>query len=250
MPRKASKKARRLRILLADDHELVRRGIRGLLNTKRKWRIVGEAGDGLDAIDKARKLKPDIVILDIDMPNLNGLEATPKIREAAPGAKIVALTLHESGEMVRRALDAGAHGFVLKSDLADRLVTALNEITHAKRFLTPKASDIVLREFISGENGQGGEGSPSALTRREAEVIRLLAGGKANKEIAVALGISVRTAEAHRANITKKLGLHSLAEVIRYAIRLGLATNAASQLGRPEGPDNQRPVESKTAGTH
>ena len=236
MSRKASKNARKLRILLADDHELVRRGIRGLLNAKRRWRIVGEAGDGLEAIDMARKLRPDIVILDIDMPNLNGLEAAPKIREAAPAAKIVALTLHESGEMVRRALDAGAHGFVLKSDLADRLVTALNEITDAKPFLTPKASDIVMREFVFAEKSQGGAGSPSALTRREAEVIRLLAEGRANKEIAVALGISVRTAEAHRANIAKKLGLHSLAELIRYAIRQGLATNAVPELGRPKRP--------------
>jgi DNA-binding NarL/FixJ family response regulator len=222
-----AKKTRKPRVLLADDHELVRRGIRGLLNTKRSWTIVGEAADGAEAVEKARKLNPDIVILDIDMPNVNGLEATPRIRAAAPNAKIVMLTLHESGEMVRRALETGAQGFVLKSDLAEGLVTALKEVSQPKPFLTPKVSNLVMREFLSTDAAQKPEMNPKAApTSREAEVIRLLADGKTNKEVGTALGITVRTAEAHRANIMRRLGLHSLAELVHYAIRNGL-------VGRP-----------------
>jgi len=215
---------KKIRVLLADDHELVRKGIRGLLNTKRRWRVVGEARDGAEAVEKAGKLKPDIVILDIDMPKLNGLEATPRIREAAPRAKVVILTLHESGEMVRRALEAGARGLVLKSDLAERLITALTEISRGKLFLTPKVSEIVMQEFLQRDKTTKevatGEAKPSP---REVAVIRLLSAGKANKEVAKELGISVRTAEAHRANVMRKLGLRSMAELIHYAIEHGLA---------------------------
>jgi DNA-binding NarL/FixJ family response regulator len=213
----------RLRVLLADDHELVRRGIRGLLNTKRKWRVVGEARDGAEAVEKAKKLKPDIVILDLDMPKMNGLEATPRIREALPHAKIVILTLHESGEMVRRALEAGARALVLKSDLAERLLTALHEISSSKLFLTPKVSEIVMQEFLERDRADTTSEPEKKLTARELEVVRLVCEGKANKEIADALGITVRTAEAHRLNVMRKLELHSLAELVRYGLQHGLA---------------------------
>lgn len=229
MPRKRPGTVRRVRVLLADDHELVRRGIRGLLQSKRKWLVVGEAADGLEAVEKARKLQPDIVILDIDMPGLNGLEATPRIKQAAPAAKIIVLTLHESGEMIRRALDAGAYGLVLKSDLADRLLTALAEVATAKPFLTPKASALAVREFAKPESSKkAAGGSQKRPTSREVEVIRLLAQGKANKEIAAAMEISVRTAEAHRANIMKKLGVRSLAGLIHYALRSGITSVESS----------------------
>ena len=175
----------------------------------------------------------DIVILDMDMPNLNGLQAAPKIREAAPAAKIIALTLHESAEMVRRALELGAHGFVFKSDLAERLVTALQEISRAKPFLTPKASDMV-RESLRSERETLGGDACSLPTPREAQVIRLLSEGKANKEIAAALGITVRTAEAHRCNLMRKLRLHSLADLIHYALRHGLAPACLPE--NPKGP--------------
>ena len=232
MPKNRRKCAPRLRVLLADDHELVRRGIRGLLHAKRKWRVVGEASDGIEAIEKTKSLKPDIVILDMDMPNLNGLQATPRIREAAPAAKIIALTLHESAEMVRRALEAGAHGFVLKSDLAERLVTALREISSVKPFLTPKASDIVYESLRTGREPQLVEDSHCVPTPREVQVIRLLSEGKANKEIAAALGITVRTAEAHRSNLMRKLRLRSLADLIHYALSHGLAPTRSP--GSPE----------------
>lgn len=225
---------KRIRVLLADDHEFVRKGIRGLLNAKRKWRVVGEARDGAEAVEKARKLKPDIVILDIDMPKMNGLEATPRIREAVPHAKIVILTLHESGEIVRRALEAGARGLVLKSDLAEKLITALTEISRSKLFLTPRVSEIVMQEFLQRDNASK-QASPSDAkpSRRETAVIRLLSEGKANKEIASELGISVRTAEAHRANAMKKLGLNSLAELIHYALQHGLSRGPENGKGRP-----------------
>jgi DNA-binding NarL/FixJ family response regulator len=224
--KKRGRSAQRLRILLADDHELVRRGIRGLLHAKRKWLVVGEARDGVEAIARAKELKPHVVILDIDMPHLNGLEAARRIREAVPNTKILMLTLHESGEMLRRALETGAQGFVLKSDLAESLVNALKEISGSKTVLTSKASDIVMREFLRG----GDEAEPGAIpeikpTLRELEVMRLLTEGRTNKEIAATLGISVRTAEMHRANIMKKFGFRSLAELIRYAMAMELTTS-------------------------
>jgi DNA-binding NarL/FixJ family response regulator len=221
-----------LRILLADDHELVRRGIRGLLSSKRNWKVVAEARDGLEAIEKAKKLKPDVIILDIDMPKLNGLEATPLLRQAAPDTKIVVLTLHESGEMVRRALEAGAQGFVLKSDLAERLVTAVQEISHAKLFLTSQVSELVTRALHYAQDEKHLPEPRPKPSSREVEVIRLLAEGRANKEIAATLGISVRTAETHRANIMRKLCLRSLAELVHYAIRNGMTATGQPNTAR------------------
>lgn len=218
-------KTRSLRILLADDHELVRRGIRGVLNAERKWRVVAEAGDGLQAIEKARVLQPDVVVLDVDMPRLNGLEATPKIREAVPRVKIIILTLHESGALVRRVLEAGAHGVVLKSDLAERLVTALHEISHTQPFLTAKAADMVRNLPENEDDPQPATSSHKHPTAREVQVIRLLTAGKANKEVADALGISVRTAEAHRARVMRKLGFRSFADLVHYALRSGIAAS-------------------------
>jgi DNA-binding NarL/FixJ family response regulator len=233
MGKKRIKSAPRLRILLADDHDLVRRGIRALLHAKRRWRVVGEARDGVEAVAKAKKLKPHVVILDVDMPRLNGLEAARQVRDALPRAKILILTLHESGEMLRRALGTGAHGVVLKSDLAESLVTVLKEISGSKPVLTSKASDIVMREFLRGRDEAQAVATPRVKpTLREQQVARLLAEGCTNKEIAAALGVSVRTAESHRANIMKKFGFRSLAELIRYTIMTGLTRNKnAPELG-------------------
>jgi DNA-binding NarL/FixJ family response regulator len=211
---------KRLRILVADDHELVRRGIRGLLRARRGWTVVGEALNGREAVEKASSLKPDLAILDISMPDLDGLQATRQIREEVPTTKVIVLTMHDSDQMVRRVLDAGALGYVLKSDLATQLVKAVKQVSAGKQFLTPRISDMVLKGFLKTGNQVDKTGhSQAGPTPREIEVIRLLAEGKANKEIAVRLGITVRTVETHRAKIMLRLGLHSLTELIHYAIR-------------------------------
>jgi len=211
---------KRLRILVADDHELVRRGIRGLLRARRGWTVVGEAMNGREAVEKTNRLKPDVAILDISMPGLDGLQATRRIRETVPTTEVVVLTMHESDQMVRRVLDAGALGYVLKSDLATQLVKAVKDVSAGKQFLAPRVSDIVLKGFLKTGNQVDTTGhSQVRPTPREVEVIRLLAEGKANKEIAVELGITIRTVETHRAKIMLKLGLHSLTELIHYAIR-------------------------------
>jgi DNA-binding NarL/FixJ family response regulator len=209
-----------LRILVADDHELVRRGVRGLLRARRGWTVVGEAVNGLEAVEKANTLKPDVAILDISMPDLSGLQATRQIRESVPTTQVVVLTMHESDQMVRRVLAAGALGYVLKSDLATHLVKAVKSVSGGELFLTPRVSDIVLKGFLTtGNRSEPTEPSQARPTLREVEIIRFLAQGKANKEIAAELGITIRTAETHRARIMLKLGLHSLAELIHYAIR-------------------------------
>jgi DNA-binding NarL/FixJ family response regulator len=176
--------------------------------------------NGLEAVEKANRLKPDVAILDISMPDLGGLQATRQIRESVPTTQVVVLTMHESDQMVRRVLDAGALGYVLKSALATQLVKAVKSVSGGKLFLTPRVSDIVLRSFLTkGNQSEPTEHSQAQPTLREVEIIRFLAQGKANKEIAAELGISIRTAETHRARIMLKLGLPSLAELIHYAIR-------------------------------
>ena len=216
---------KKLRILIADDHGLVRRGARAVLHSRHGWRVVGEAASGREAVQKAIELKPDVAVVDIGMPELDGVEVTRQIREAVPGTKVLVLTMHESDQMVRRALDAGASGYLLKSDFTDCLAKAVKAIAGGKRFLTPKVSEIVLDGFLNRNNQhQRGDRVAARTTPREIEIIRLLAQGKSNKEIAAELGIAVRTVETHRAKIMFKLGLHSLAELIHYAIRHGIAS--------------------------
>jgi len=214
-----------LRILVADDHELVRHGIRGILRAQRGWRVIGQATNGREAVEKTTKLKPDVAILDVSMPELDGLQATRQIRDASPNTEVVVLSMHESDQMVRRVLDAGARGYVLKSDLAANLVKAVKHVSAGKLFLTPRVSDIVVKGFLKNGNRVDPEvHSQTKPTPREAEIIRLLAEGKANKLIAADLGISIRTVETHRAKIMQKLGLHSVAELVLYAIRQKIVT--------------------------
>jgi DNA-binding NarL/FixJ family response regulator len=214
---RASKK---LRILLADDHEIVRHGIRGLLRVRRDWRVVGEARNGQEAVEKTNTLKPDVAIIDVSMPDVNGLQAIGKIQEVSPNTEVVVLTMHESEQMVRRVLDAGALGYVLKSDLSADLVRAVTNVSAGRLFLTPRVEEIVLKGFLKHVVRSDPPKQPRArLTAREVEITRLLAEGKANKVIAANLGITTRTAETHRAKIMLKLGVHSLAELIHYAIR-------------------------------
>jgi DNA-binding NarL/FixJ family response regulator len=215
-----TKATKKVRLLIADDHELVRHGIRGILSTHPGWRVVGEAVDGKEAVQMAQDLRPDLAILDISMPNLDGLESTSKIVEASAKTKVLILSMHESDQMVRRVLEAGARGYVLKSDLATNLVKAVKDVARGKIFLTPKVSEIVLRGFLNEPKRTKSAGIQP--TPREVEIIRLLAQGKANKEIAMALNIATRTVEARRAQIMLKLDLHSTAELVRYAIRTNI----------------------------
>ena len=209
-----------LRILIADDHEVVRHGLRALLQTHEGWEICGEAVDGRDAVTKFAQLKPDLVILDIGMPNLNGLDATRQILRTEPRTAILILTIDESEQVMREVLDAGARGFLLKSDAANDLITAVEALQHHRTFFTSKVAKIVLDGYLSGRDPSAApEVRQDRLTPREREVVQLLAEGKTTKEVATVLGMSVKTAETHRSNIMRKLDLHSVSQVVLYAVR-------------------------------
>ena len=203
-----------LRILLADDHEMIRKGLRATIESQPGWTVCGEARTGREAVALARELRPDIVVMDFAMPELNGLEATRQIRAAHPGTEVLILTMHDSERLVHEMLSAGAQGFILKTDAGEFLVAALQALARHKPYFTPKISAVVLQGYLNPETPGGQE-----LTAREREIIQLIAEGKATKEIAEALGISAKTAETHRANLMRKLDLHSTADIVRYAIR-------------------------------
>lgn len=207
------------RILVADDHEIVRRGLRAILETQRVWEVVGEASTGREAVELAKKLKPDVVVLDIAMPELNGLEATHQILKAAPATEVLILTMHESEQLVREVLDAGARGYVLKSDAGRDLVLAVDSILKHRPAFTSKVANMVLEGYLSRQDGEKEEPGRLRLTSREREIIQLLSEGKSNKEVATALSISVKTVEAHRSNIMHKLGLHTLSDIVHFAVR-------------------------------
>jgi DNA-binding NarL/FixJ family response regulator len=209
-----------LRIVVADDHEVVRRGLCALLRNQPEWEVCGEAGDGREAVEKVLTLKPDVVILDIGMPNLNGLEATRQILKTNPRIKVLVLTLHDSDQVVQEVLNAGARGFLLKTDAARDLVAAVEALRRGKTYFTPKVAAMVLDGYLRRENGTAPEPpARSRLTAREREVVQLLAEGKSSKEVAVVLGLSVKTAETHRSNIMRKLELHSVSDLVLYAVR-------------------------------
>jgi DNA-binding NarL/FixJ family response regulator len=205
-----------IRILLADDHDVMRRGLRDILNTYEGWEVCGEASNGRDAVRMAEELKPDVVVLDLSMPELNGIEACRVIKKKLPNTEVLIYTLHETEQLIRKALTAGARGFVLKSDAEVKLVEAIDALSRHKPFLNSKASETLLESFI--KNADESE-EDSVLTSREREIVQLLTEGRTNKEVASILSISVRTVEAHRAAIMNKLGINSLAELVHYAIR-------------------------------
>jgi DNA-binding NarL/FixJ family response regulator len=219
-----------LRILIAEDHEVARQGIRALLESHPGWEVSAEAKDGREAVEFAGSIRPDLVVLDIGMPNLNGLEAARQILAASPNVPILILTMHDSDQVVREVLRAGARGFLLKSDAGRDLVAAVEALEMNRTFFTTKVSQMVLNGYLDRENPDGREevnepredDAPPVLTGREREVIQLLAEGKTSKEVAVALHLSVKTAETHRTNLMRKLGLHSVADLTRYAVRNGI----------------------------
>jgi DNA-binding NarL/FixJ family response regulator len=208
-----------VRILLADDHKVVRHGTRALLSKIPEWEIIGEVDNGRDAVSLTEKLKPDIVILDIGMPQLNGLDATRQIKKIAPETEVLIFTAHEAEELVHDVFDSGARSYIMKTDAADHLIEALKALSEHKHFFTSRISEIVFARYINGKKPLESAPEKSRITDREREIVQLLAEGKSSKEIAPILGISVRTVETHRAAIMKKLGLKSFSELIRYAIR-------------------------------
>jgi DNA-binding NarL/FixJ family response regulator len=212
---------RALRILVADDHDLMRRGLRSLLESRSGWMVCGEAQTGREAVSMAADLKPDIVILDITMPELNGVEAARRILKESPNTEVLVLSVHYSDQLIRDILDAGVRGYIVKSDSDRDLLVAVEALANHKPFFTPRATELILSNF----NNKGA--SPSdvpewigdRLTSREREIVQLLSEGKSSKEVASALTISVKTAETHRANIMRKLEIHSVSELVRYAVR-------------------------------
>ena len=209
-----------VRILIADDHHVVRTGLRALLESKAGWQVCAEATNGREAVEQAGQLKPDVAVLDIGMPLLNGVEATRQIRKLSPQTEVLILTMHDSELLVQEVLEAGAHGYILKDDADRNLIAAVDALRRHKPFLSPRVSDAVSKAVQpSGQGFTRPRSSRSRLTPREREILQLLAEGKSNKEIAAVLGISVKTAETHRANIMLKLDFHSITELVRYAVR-------------------------------
>jgi DNA-binding NarL/FixJ family response regulator len=222
-----SRKVEMLRILIADDHEVARKGIRALLEGHHDWEVCAEAKDGRETVELATAMKPDIILLDIGMPNLNGLEAARQILAALPDVAILIITMQESDQVVREVLRAGARGFLLKSDAGHDLVAAVEALQLQRTFFTTRVSQMVLEGFLDRDNPEEKkyrqqEVSGEVLTGREREVIQLLAEGKTSKEVAITLNLSVKTAETHRTNLMRKLGLHSVADLTLYAVRNGI----------------------------
>ncbi len=207
----------KIRVLLADDHQVVRQGLRSLLE-KEGFEVVGEASDGRGAVRLAQDLHPDVVVLDLAMPSLNGLEAAREMASALPHTRTVLLTMHSESHFVLEALRAGVNGYVLKSRAADELITAIRHVFEQKTYyLSPAVSQYVVAAYLAAPGPE-----PDPLTPRERQVLQLVAEGKTNKEVADILGITVRTAESHRATIMEKLDLHDTAGLVRFAIRRGL----------------------------
>ena len=211
------------RILIADDHLLVRAGIRALIESIEGATVVAEANDGREAVDLAATLRPDIAILDVTMPGLNGLEAATRLREASPATRVIILSMHANEAYVRTALKSGAAGYLLKSATAGELQVALQTVARGEIYLSPAVSKQVVKGFV---DGTAHDASPlDALTTRQREILQLIAEGRSTKEVAFTLSISAKTVETHRAQIMERLEIHDLAGLVRFAIRSGLISS-------------------------
>lgn len=208
-----------LRILLADDHAIVRRGLKELMEEHIGWSVCAEAATGRQAVDLAVEHRPHVAVLDLSMPELNGLEATRRIRQALPETEVLVFTMHESDELVRQVLAAGARGYLLKSDAADQLIPAVESLARHKPFFSGRISEVVLDGFLKSGGAEAAQPAIQRLTTREREIIQLLAEGHSNKRIAKLLDLSVKTVETHRAAVMRKLELSSLPDLVRFAIR-------------------------------
>jgi two-component system, NarL family, response regulator NreC len=208
---------RPIRILLADDHAVVRQGFKMILNAQADMEIVGEAGNGREAVDLVERLKPDVVVMDVAMPELNGIEATRRVSEVSPHTRIIALSMHKDSVYVREVLRAGARGYLLKDSGAGDLVSAIRAVARGEGYLSPAVSNAVLDDYRRHVTNP-----IDLLSSREREVLQMLAEGRTNKEIATILNLSVYTVDAHRGRIMEKLNLHSINELVRFAVRNGL----------------------------
>jgi len=215
---------KKIRILLADDHNVMRRGLRMLLESEPDFEVVAEAADGRKAVDLAVEQRPDVVVLDISMPHMSGTEAAKRIDEALPGTAIVMLSMHSDEGYVLRALDAGAKGYLVKSSAEGDLIDAIRAVSQGRAFFSAEISRMLVEDYVREMRVRGVTDRYELLTAREREILQLLAEGKANKEIAGLLNLSLFTVETHRRNLQEKLNLHSVAEVILYAVRKGLIT--------------------------
>ena len=208
---------KRIRILLADDHAVVRQGFKMILGAQPDMEIVGEAGNGREAVELAEQLRPDVVVMDVAMPELNGIEATRRLGASAPHARVVALSMHKDSVYVREILRAGARGYLLKDSVAADLVSAVRAVASGEGYISPAVSNAVLDDYRRHVTNP-----IDLLTSREREVLQMLAEGKTNKEIAGVLNLSVYTVDAHRGRIMEKLNVHSINELVRFAVRNGL----------------------------
>lgn len=204
----------KVRVLVVDDHEMVRRGVISLIQTEGAFRVCGEASDGESAIAKTEETKPDVVVMDISMPGLNGLEATRRIRRALPQTEVVILSVHDSEQMIREAIRAGAISYVLKTDGGSAVLEAIAAAGRHESYFTPRAARVLVQDIQGGNRDTGGP-----LTARERQVLELIADGKNSHDIGSLLGISHKTADVHRANLMRKLEIRSVSELVRYAIR-------------------------------
>ncbi len=213
-----TKTLKKLRILLVDDHEVVREGVRRLIEKETGWEVCGEAVDGRKAVALAVKLAPDIVVLDLSMPELNGLEAARQIKRALPKTEVLIFTGEESEQVIHEVFAAGARSYILKSDIGEHLIAAIRALGQHKHYFTSRISEIVFARYVDGKSGEGHD-KTEGLTPREREIVQLLGEGKSNKETSAVLHISIKTVETHRAAVMRKLRLDSFADLIRYAIR-------------------------------
>ena len=212
-----------LRILLADDHDIVRRGIKELLEEQVGWSVCAEAANGRAAVELALVHRPQVSVLDLSMPELNGLEATRRIKDALPETEILIFSMHESEELIRDVLAAGARGYLLKSDASRQLVPAVESLARHQAFFSGRVSEVVLGGFLNPEPLKTSSTAAERLTSREREIVQLLAEGQSNKQIATKLDLSVKTVETHRTSAMRKLGLKSLPDLVRFAIRNQIA---------------------------
>jgi DNA-binding NarL/FixJ family response regulator len=209
-----------VRVLIVDDHEVIRHGLRDLLERHDGWEVCAEAANGREAVELARRLRPHVVVLDLAMPEMNGLEATRQIKKALPNTEVLIFSVHEAEDFVRDALEAGALGYLLKSDAGRHITAAIEALCDHKPYFTSSVSKTMLRAYVAQARATPETASSlSQLTEREREIVQLLAEGRGNKAVSALLGISVKTAETHRTRLMQKLGVHSVAELVRFAIR-------------------------------